>query len=253
MAPRELSDLGRALRRRAPKTSVVIAVDLASYIISANLAEGSSLPNEKDMADELGVGRASIREALRLLETRGVIRIRSGPGGGPVIRKPQPSDFSSALELALQFERATLAEAIRAREDLGPITAKLAAARADAGQIKQLGEVVDLLDEDLRNDENFAQQGRRFEALLGEASGSIVVRIMADSLNAILHDTIPHVNYSMQRRRNVSNSLARILASVAEGDQDAAEAQMDAYVRSGARYWRKFYPDLMARPIRWTG
>jgi len=253
VAPRELSDLGRALSRRAPKTSVVIAVDLANYIISANLAEGSSLPNEKEMADELGVGRASIREALRLLETRGIIRIRSGPGGGPVIRRPKPSDFSSALEFSLQFERATLAEAIRAREDLGPFMARLAAARADSGQVKQLREVLDLLNDDVRSDDNFALQGRRFEALLGEASGSIVVRIMADALNAILWDTIPPVQYSMQRRRNVYNSLQLILASVAAGDEAAAEMQMDAYVRSGARYWRRFYPDLMDRPIRWTG
>jgi DNA-binding FadR family transcriptional regulator len=241
------------LSRRAPKTSVVIAVDLANYIISANLPEGSSLPNEKEMADELGVGRASIREALRLLETRGIIRIRSGPGGGPVIRRPQTSDFSSALELSLQFERATLAEVIRAREDFGPFTARLAAARADSGQIKQLGEVIDALNDGLENGEIFAQQGRRFEALIGEATGSIVVRVMADALNAILWDTIPPLNYSMQRRRNVATVLGNILESVADGDEVAAEAQMDAYVRSGARYWRKFFPDLMARPIRWTG
>jgi len=232
---------------------VVIAVDLANYIITANLAEGTRLPNEKEMADELGVGRASIREALRLLETRGIISIRSGPGGGPVIRQPKPSDFSSALEFSLQFERATLAEAIRAREDLGPFMAKLAAARADSGQVKQLREVLDLLNDGLADDDTFAQQGRRFEALLGEASGSIVVRIMADALNAILWDTIPPVRYSMQRRRNVANSLESIFSSIADGDESTAEAQMDAYVRSGARYWRKFYPDLMARPIRWTG
>jgi GntR family transcriptional regulator, transcriptional repressor for pyruvate dehydrogenase complex len=249
----DMTDLGRALTRRGGKTSVVIAVDLANYIISSNLAEGTVLPNEKEMADELGVGRASIREALRLLETRGILQIRSGPRGGPVVRQPLPSDFSSAMELALQFERATLAEVIRAREDLGPLTAKLAAERADGQQIARLRDVLAQLNTDLGDSANVARQARRFEALLGEASGSTVVRIVVDALNAILWDTIPHLDYSLKRNKTIATNLAEILESVEHRDGEAAREEMNSYVRSGARYWRRFFPDLFAKQIRWTG
>lgn len=248
-----MSDLGRALGRGASKTSVVIAVDLANYIISANLPEGATLPNEKAMADELGVGRASVREALRLLETRGIIRIRSGPGGGPIIRQPQPGDLSSALEFSLQCERATLGEVIHAREDLAPFTARLAATRATAAHVAELRDVIARLRADPNDHPTFAQQGRRFEGLLGAASGSIVVRIMADALNAIIQDTIPPFDYPLQRRRHVTTQLSRVVESVAEGDAEQAEAQMNAYVRNGVRYWRRFFPDLLSRPVRWTG
>jgi GntR family transcriptional repressor for pyruvate dehydrogenase complex len=245
--------MSESLRRRPTKTSVLIAVDLANHIVSSGLAEGTALPNEKDMADELGVGRASIREALRLLETRGLIRIRSGPGGGPTVRKPEPSDFSSTLEFALQAERATLAEVLRAREDLSPFAARLAASRITAKQVRELRQVLDLLRADPTNDEVFATQGRRFEALLAEAGGNVVVRLMVDSLVAIQWDTIPHIEYPTARRRSVVRSLEQVFDAVAAGDGAAAEAAMQAFVRSGARYWRKFYPDLLSRPIRWTG
>jgi DNA-binding FadR family transcriptional regulator len=247
------ADLRRVARRRAPKTSEVIAVDLADYIISAQLAEGTVLPNEREMADQFGVGRASIREALRLLETRGMVRMRPGPKGGPVIRRPSSTDFSSTLEFALQLERATLAEVIRAREDLGPVTAKLAASRATSIQLRALREALKQLDSDLHDQSNYATQGRRFEALLGEASGSVVVRIVVDAINAILWDTIPSVAYTLQRRRAVASSLHEILDAVESGDAVLAEHVMDRYVRSGARYWRRFHADLFSKPVRWTG
>src|SRR3954463_16835351 len=76
--------------RRSPKACEVIARDLANYIVDNNLPEGAKLPVEKDMLETLGVGRTTLREALRLLETRGVLVIRAGPKGGPVVRHPVP-------------------------------------------------------------------------------------------------------------------------------------------------------------------
>src|SRR5262245_10166373 len=110
----EAKEIGRA-PRRAPKTSVLLAVDLVNHIVAEDYPEGTILAHEKEMADQLGVGRATVREALRLLESRGVVRIRSGPNGGPVVRRPRPADYAGALELALQFEHATVADVVRAR------------------------------------------------------------------------------------------------------------------------------------------
>lgn len=250
---RELANLSQSLRRRANKTSVVIAVDLANYIMSNDLPDGATLPNEKEMADELGVGRTSIREALRLLETRGLLQIRSGPGGGPTVRRPEPSEFASAVEFALQVERAALAEVLRAREDLSPFAARLAANRASTEQVKALGEVLERLRSGMADDATFASEGRGFEALVAEAGGNVVVRLMADSLVAILWDTIPHIDYPLARRRAVVRSLEQVFDAIAERDADGAEKAMERYVRNGARYWRKSYPDLMKRLIRWTG
>jgi len=85
------------LRRRQPKTSERIARDIASHIVDNKLAPGTMLPTEREMIESMGVGRTTLREALRLLETRGVLTIKSGPRGGPVVRRPRPSDLSEAL------------------------------------------------------------------------------------------------------------------------------------------------------------
>src|ERR1700755_619918 len=80
--------------RRPLKRSEGIAHDIAEYIVDSNLPPGSMLPREKDMIETLGVGRTTLSEPLRILETRGVLTIRSGPGGGPIVRHPQPSDLT---------------------------------------------------------------------------------------------------------------------------------------------------------------
>src|ERR1700761_3404539 len=113
--------------KRPMKRSEVIARDLAEYIVDARLPAGARLPREKEMVEQLGVGRTTLREALRILETRGVLTIRSGPGGGPIVRHPEPSDLTGALTLILQFQRATMVEVLDARIWLEPIGARMAA------------------------------------------------------------------------------------------------------------------------------
>src|SRR6202044_2703439 len=83
-----------ASRRRNLKQSELIAQYLASYIVDSDLPPGTTLPPEREMVQSLAIGRTTLREALRLLETRGVITIRSGRHGGPVVRRPDPRDLS---------------------------------------------------------------------------------------------------------------------------------------------------------------
>ena len=72
-----------AMGAQPMKSSELVARYLVEYIIANDLQEGTPLAGEREMAEALEVGRATIREALRLLETRGAITIRKGAKGGP--------------------------------------------------------------------------------------------------------------------------------------------------------------------------
>jgi GntR family transcriptional repressor for pyruvate dehydrogenase complex len=65
------------------KTSERVAAAIVSEIVSRGLGAGDRSPNEATMLERFQVGRASLREALRILEVHGLISLRSGPGGGP--------------------------------------------------------------------------------------------------------------------------------------------------------------------------
>ena len=124
---------------RQTKRSELVARQLAAYIADEDLISGTRLPSEKDLIDIFGVARTTMREALRLLETRGVtFTVRSGPGGGPVVRRPKVSDLGESLSLMMQFSRASLEEIMHARTLLEATIARLAATLIDDDQLDRL-------------------------------------------------------------------------------------------------------------------
>src|SRR4051812_15785186 len=84
---------------RRLKTSESVARDIARDIIEARLTTGDALPPETAMLQQYGVSRESLREALRLLEVQGLISIRRGPGGGPVVGTVDPANIGRVLTL----------------------------------------------------------------------------------------------------------------------------------------------------------
>src|SRR5262249_45852383 len=82
--------------------------------------------------------RGSLREALRYLELQGVLRIKSGPGGGPVIETPNGRHFASTLALMLQFVGARFRALIETRWVVEPGIAALAAERATPADLDAL-------------------------------------------------------------------------------------------------------------------
>lgn len=204
------------------------------------------------MGESYGVGRTTLREALRLLETRGVITIRSGPRGGPVVRRPQPSDFSEALTLILQFEGASLKDVIEAREALEPTVARLAAERITKAQLAVLQESVDAILADLDDHEAFQRENERFHTTVAQAAGSVVLQVFNETLKSIADGGVVGVRYTPKRREAVAQAHQRIVDALAAHDADASASTMQIHLDEANGYWQRKYPDLVARPLRWV-
>ena len=90
---------------RNEKVSLAVARLIAKDIADRGLQPGSVLPAEHLMVKQYGVGRTSVREALRLLETQGLVIMRQGTGGGPVVGAPDGSYFGPTLTMYLQIHQ----------------------------------------------------------------------------------------------------------------------------------------------------
>ena len=93
------------------------------------MVAGDRLPNEVSMAQEFGVGRASVREAMRILETHGLVQIKPGPRGGPVVRDANGVDLGRTMSMFFSHRGVTYREVIEARLAFEPMQARLAAER----------------------------------------------------------------------------------------------------------------------------
>src|SRR5260370_13854056 len=117
--------------RRPAKTAETVASAIVRDIVSRGLEPGDMLPSEAAMLSHYRVSRASLREALRLLEVQELIRLKPAPGGGPIVRSVDPRNPAKISTLYLHLGGATYRELFEAQLVMAPIGAERAARNAD--------------------------------------------------------------------------------------------------------------------------
>lgn len=110
-----------------PKASAVIADDLRERILAGEFAEGTPLPPERELVMRHGMSRTSVREALRILEAQGFVRIKTGRNGGAYVRKPSRESVATSVILLIRGRQIRLTDLLEARESIEPQCARLAA------------------------------------------------------------------------------------------------------------------------------
>jgi DNA-binding FadR family transcriptional regulator len=239
--------------RRPLKRSEMIAQDLVAYIVESRLPPGARLPHEKEMIEQIGVGRTSLREALRILETRGVVTIKSGPGGGPVVRHPQPTDLTESFKLILQFQRGTMAEILDARVWLEPIAARMAAENITRHEIARLGEINAEIEAGADTQEKIVDANRRFHSVIAASTANIVVQIYTETLLAIADEGINELHHSREFRRAIIKGHQEIIEALEAKDPDRAELAMREHIIVGKEGRLNENPGaLMTRGLRWV-
>jgi DNA-binding FadR family transcriptional regulator len=247
----------RAPRIRSAKISEVVARTLLDHILEAGLRPGDSLPNEREMTSWLGVARGSLREALRLLEAHGVISVKSGPGGGPVVREPDPETFAGSTTLAMQFMRVRFGQLIDARIAFEPQVAAAAAVRRTDAQMAQLHaaatemtELTELTELELAR---FRVPYNRFHHILADACHNPVLLMAGVTFRKVWDSLHVDVAYSLDSLAATAQAHHEIAASVASGDAVAATEASHRHLLQYRAWLARHQPELLERPVRWIG
>jgi len=201
-------------------------------ITQGTWAVGEKIPSERELAHHLGVGRTSIREALRVLEVMGLIEIR--PGEGTYVRSNAPTFLPEAMVQALRESIKSL-EVYEAREMLETQASYLAAERADSSDIASLHKVLDDMEAALDRGELGDREDREFHITIAKITGnsllerfqSIIFELIGENLTASL--SIPGRGRStLEEHRQVAECIER-------GDARGASEAMRHHLRSCER------------------
>lgn len=109
----------------------MVANALRAEILSGQLGEGDSLPRQEDLLADFRVSPPAVREALRILETEGLIRVRRGNIGGAVVRAPKAQGVAYMVSMVLQHRGTQLEDVSFALHEMEPLCATLCARRSD--------------------------------------------------------------------------------------------------------------------------
>ena len=219
-----------------PKMANMVAADLREQIIEGVLNEGDPLPPEDQLMEHARVARTTVREALRILESEGLLVVRRGARGGARIRTPSVSNVARYIGLVLQCEGATLRDVYDARLMLEAPAAGLLARADDRGDI--VAALREALADEERVLDNPAELSRaygRFHQLLVQLSGSQTFEVLTAVSNRIIQaqaDRYMSSRGSQPERRRATDAAHRAHERLV--DLIAAGATQDA-----EELWRK--------------
>src|SRR3954469_6123374 len=106
---------------RQPRLAEMVAAALRKRIVSGIIEDGGMLPKQEDLMAEFGISLPPMREALRILETEGLITVRRGNTGGAVVHQPQAAKAAYMLGLVLESRDVAINDVLEALRRLEPV------------------------------------------------------------------------------------------------------------------------------------
>jgi DNA-binding FadR family transcriptional regulator len=243
----------REARRRA-KISQIVAAEIVRYVVDQRLQEGDRLPNEADMLEEFGVGRGSLREALRLLEAYGLISIRQGQNGGPVLATLRPQDLSRTLSFYFHLTGATYTELTEARLIIEPVMARLAAERQDPDHMQQLRDTTEREQQAPLEDPDYLACADEFHYMVSGLSGNRVLDLLGRGLRTMFQERVGYGSVLPEEQRKRNRKVHQQIAdAILAGDGAKAERLMAKHLRELADALSERVPYLGSDRITWDG
>jgi DNA-binding FadR family transcriptional regulator len=138
---------------QAGRASEEIALQVEAAIVNGRLAPGGRLPSEREMQSQFGTGRGVIREAIKILQQKGLLEVRKGAKGGAYVRQLDVGNVSESLALFLKQHPMDPEKVIEFRESLDRTITQLAIAHADQAEKDELLKEALRLEAMLREDE----------------------------------------------------------------------------------------------------
>jgi GntR family transcriptional regulator, transcriptional repressor for pyruvate dehydrogenase complex len=208
-----------------------IADELRSLIVSGELSEGDSLGREPELVERFGVSRPSLREALRILETEGLITVVRGVLGGVVVRAPDERLTARTAALLLQTRNVPLADVYEARRIIEPAAVRmLAQMRSRRAAVSALRQLIDKEREVIDDPEAFGAANARFHGRLVELAGNQTLLIVTEMLQEVVERAVTAVSRrggtkpeSTATRRRGIRSQEKLVALIEDGKGIEAE------------------------------
>jgi GntR family transcriptional repressor for pyruvate dehydrogenase complex len=211
-----------------------VAEQIQSSVMRGDLNAGDRLPSERDLAEQLGVSRTVIRDALRLLEERGLIAINVGDG--TYVSEIQPKSISESISLYVKQKQTSYAHLAQVRRMIEVEIAVLAAKNATPENIERLEQAVEDSERSIHSLQEFVPSDIRFHELLAEASQNPLLPMLLTPISEPLHDLSSRASSLPGAPEDALNHHKNILKCIKQKDWKGARLAMNAHLDS-AELW----------------
>ena len=216
-----------------PKAADVLAGILREKILQGELAQGVDLPNERDLGVQSGLSRASVREALRILEGEGLIVTRVGRNGGSAVARPSSAVIERSVGIFIRGQRIRREAVLETRAAIEPPSARFAAQhRTDAdleeierchSKLRQASEAEDI--------PAYVRANLDWHVQVVRAShNELMIAFISAVSQSVYADTDVEGFNSVAVRNAVIRAHSQVMAAITSRDGDAAARRMGRHV-----------------------
>ena len=219
-----------------PKASDVLARELRERILSGELAEGTALPAERELVKQTQMSRATVREALRILEVQNLVRVRAGRAGGAFVQRPTGKSMASSVSMLIRGQRIKLADLMETREALEPFCAELAARNRTDDDLAVLDRANDDIADPDADLPAFLQANLDWHVGVAVAGHNELLIGFMTALSQAIYAGTENPAFVDDNVRTVTGRAHRsITAAIRSRDADAAGRRMRRHVHSYAK------------------
>ena len=237
----------RQMFREAKKNRIFqdVVEQIQDAILNGRLRAGEMLPSERELKDTFQVSRGTLREALRVLEQKGLVQIKVGVHGGTIVKSFGTDQLTESLDFLVRSQKFSLEQLAEFREGIEGNVASLAASRAEENDIRNLdqflAEAKKEMEKGAANWEDFVKVDQKIHQFLAEIARNPVYAVVLNSVHNNIHryyesflpkqDRILKENYQ---------DLCAIVSAIKQKDCDQAHYLAQNHVKRFHKYMEDF-------------
>jgi DNA-binding FadR family transcriptional regulator len=218
------------------KSADLLSDQLRKMILRGDYLSGEMLPPERDLVAETGISRGSVREALRVLQTEGLVEITLGRTGGARVTTPKRATLARSVELFVRTNGVALSALLDCRAAVEPMLARLAAINRTEEELASMEELNKSFSEARYELVKYRRLNYRWHLAIAQASrneplAALMEAILTIGLEATAYETVT----TYENRLTAIAAHERVMEMLRSGDGDAAASAMEAHLTDYSR------------------
>ncbi len=216
---------------RIARASGDIVNQIKASIFEGRLGPGDRLPSERELTEQFGVSRITVRDAMRVLESQGLVEIKVGAGGGTFIAAPSAEPITQVLTDMLRLQGITIQELVEARLVIETSIVTLAAERATPDDLQAMEEAISAARAArAAGEQRFTPYSINFHIALARAAKNRVLLFTVNSFRSPFYETLDKLAPDDHMAQRAIEDHQKLLDAVAARDAERAGQVMQEHL-----------------------
>lgn len=213
------------------RVSQQVAEQIRNLILDGKLRPGDKLPSERELSKLIGVGRLSLREGLRILESSGILKTRYGVHSGTYVSKMGLENLTETFSDILKLSHITIDQLTEARQEISLINLKYLIERASKENVERLEACAKEIEYRLKSGLETREANIHFHQLIAQGSKNPAFILLHNALLVILRQFLSRFTSPPEHSKKVLAGNKKILRYIKEKNLEKASSAMKNHIQ----------------------